>query len=67
MKNCQDEPYADMFVKDCQKVCDAVYEHNREFTEEMENELQGTIYRAMLYKVGQIDHSFCGCCCVNKF
>ena len=33
MKNCQDEPYADKFVKDCQKMCDKIYEDNKELTE----------------------------------
>ena len=39
MKNCNDEPYADKFVKDCQKMCDSIYENGNEFTEEMESEL----------------------------
>ena len=39
MKNCHDEPYADKFVKDCQKMCDSIYENGKEFTEEMESEL----------------------------
>ena len=67
MKNCHDEPYADKFVKDCQKMCDSIYENGKEFTEEMENELQETIYRAMLYKVGKIYHALGKCCCVTKF
>ena len=25
------------------------------------------VKRALLYKVGKIDHSLCKCCCVNKF
>ena len=33
--NDNDEDSADKFVKDCQKICDRVYEGNEEFTEEM--------------------------------
>lgn len=48
-------------------MCDKIYEDNQEFTDEMETDLQATIYRALLYKVGKIDHSFCKCCCMTKF
>ena len=33
----------------------------------MEMELEEVIYRAMLYKVGKINHCFGKCCCVTKF
>ena len=67
MKNCDDEPSADQFVTKCQKFCDSVYERDASLTDAQVEELQTTIYRAMLYKVGKIDYSFANCCCVRRF
>ena len=67
MKNCDDEPSADKFVTDCQKVCDSVYEQGNDLSPQKEEELHKLIYQAMLYKVGKIDYSLCDCCCVAQF
>ena len=67
MKNCEDEPAADKFVTDCQKICDSIYEAGSELSPAQEKDLHRIIYQAMLYKVGKIDTSLCGCCCVTRF
>ena len=54
-------------MTDCQRACESVYEAGNELTEKQEQELEDLVQRAMLYKVGKIDHSLCNCCCVSKF
>ena len=67
MKHCDDEPAADKFVTTCQKVCDSVYEHDSDLNDAEIADITAEIYKAMLYKVGKIDYSLCGCCCVTRF
>ena len=67
MKNCDDEQSADMFVQSCQRLCDQVYEEGQELDLAQEAELGNMVKRAMLYKVGKLDHSMCKCCCVERF
>ena len=44
MKNCDDEPSADKFVTDCQKVCDSVYEQDNDLSPQKEEEIHKLIY-----------------------
>ena len=64
---CQDKEYSDELVAHGQAYCDEVYDKEEELTPDKQQNLTAVLYKALMYKVGQLDMSLYFNCCVTRF